>query len=195
MNKQILSEIIFCQKCKLSKNCKSPIPWIWNIDSKILFIKASPSKEDNDTQELFTAKSDKILKKILTNIWLSINKDYYVTSLIKCYNSEYNNINYKKKLSYIKKCEKYLFRQINSIQPKIIIPIWKEPFSYFIPNRDINDNTYKIMRIAWLKWIEFEKWYKPLLLPILSPSLIIYNESKKTELEQELNKLNLLLKL
>ena len=179
MNKQILSEIIFCQKCKLNKNCKSPIPWTWNINSKILFIKVSPTEEDDSNQELFTTKSDKILKDVLSNVWLNIDQDYYVTSLIKCYNSESNNINDAGNSSYIKKCESYLFRQINEIKPKIIIPIWKEPFSYFIPDRDINDNIYKIMRIAWLKWVEFERWYRPLLFPILSPSLIIYNKSKK----------------
>ena len=190
MNKQILSEIIFCQKCKLHKKCKSPIPWTWNINSKILFIKTSPSEEDDNNQELFTSKPDQILKDILLKIWFKLNKDYYITSLIKCHNLE-NNFN----KTYLKKCEDYLIRQINDIKPKIIIPIWKEPFSYFIPNRDINNSTYKIMRIAWLKWIEFKEWYKPLIFPILSPSLIIYNKTKKLELEQELNKLNALLKL
>jgi len=110
------TQIQDCQKCELGKSRTSFVFGVGNPNADIVFVGEAPGK-DEDLQGIpFVGRAGKLLDKILLAIQLT-RDDIYILNVLKC-----RPPNNRDPLpSEVELCETYLKRQLEIIQPKLIV--------------------------------------------------------------------------
>jgi len=149
-------QIHACQKCKLAKSKK--ILGEGSISSDIVLVGESPGEQEEKTGKLFVGKSGELLTDILTIVGIS-RKDIYITNIVKCHPPN-NEVTTDSALS----CQSWLFKELEIIKPKIIIPLGAFATSFFI--KDMS----KISDVRG-KWIQCGD-YK--VIPTFHPAYVLH---------------------
>lgn len=184
---ELVQKIKSCQKCELYKTCNSPIPGDWNFNSKILFVWEAPGADEDRLWKPFVWRSGKLLTSILENMWLTREKDYYITNIVKCRPPN----NRDPKQEEIKACSPWLLEQLKLWNFKIIVTLGRFSMNFFIPDLQISKDHWKIFKITKFMGQEFEDGL--FLLPCYHPAVALYNPSKKEEIIKDLTKLKKLM--
>ncbi len=103
--------------CKLCELCvgSQPVNGIGNPDANIMFILSTPNYYTVKNNNFYESASGKLMAKLLTMI--NLNKDdVYITHLIKGRTTT-------PKVKNVLACKPYLKDEIDSVNPKIIIPM------------------------------------------------------------------------
>ena len=109
-----------CLDCSLGHTRKNFVFGEGNPTSDIVFIGEAPGEKEDLEGIPFVGKSGKLLDKILFAIGLK-RSDVYILNIIKCRPPNNRNpLNEE-----IKKCEKYLIKQLKIINPKLIVSLGK----------------------------------------------------------------------
>ena len=116
--KKITDEIKYCKKCELCKSRNNPVIGEGNLNTEIMFIGEAPGYNEDKQGIPFVGKAGKILDELLHSIGLQ-REDVYIANILKCRPPENRN----PLKTEIDACTEYLNRQIELIQPKIIIPM------------------------------------------------------------------------
>lgn len=109
-------EVKNCKNCQLWKNRKNTVFGAGNIHRKIMFIGEAPGYHEDLAGQPFVGKAGQFLDELLEIISLS-RDDIYITNILKCKPPE----NRDPLPEEINACSKYLHRQIDIINPKIIV--------------------------------------------------------------------------
>lgn len=127
MNKELIKElkslenkIISCQKCILHQQRKNAVPSNRIYDTKIMLVGEAPGKNEDEQGLPFVGKAGELLEQMLNKIGLSRN-DIFITNVIKCRPPE----NRDPQPDEIQSCSPYLIKQIQLLDPKIIILVGK----------------------------------------------------------------------
>ncbi|HOM27702.1 MAG TPA: uracil-DNA glycosylase [bacterium] len=168
-----------CKKCELYKHRKKVVFGSGNINSKIFFIGESPGKNEDETGIPFCGRAGEILDKLFNYISLK-RKDVYITSVLKCRPPK----NRQPKKEEIEKCGFYLERQIEIINPEIIVCLGRISLNF------VSERYFKIKNpvISNLhgKIIETENRK---ILPVFHPAFAIYNPEKFEIMKKDFKKL------
>ncbi len=181
--KDIVSEILTCNKCPLRNTCNSPIPGDWNFNSRILFVWEAPGADEDKQWKPFVWRSWKLLTNILESLWFYRNKDYYITNIVKCRPPN----NRDPKQEEIDACSNYLINQLKIWDFKIVVTLWRFSMNFFIPELQISKDHWKVFKIINFMWIDFKEGFY--LLPCYHPAVALYSPSKKEEIVTDLSKL------
>jgi len=184
---ELVQQIKSCQKCELYKTCNSPIPGDGNFNSKILFVWEAPWADEDKLWKPFVGRSGKLLTSILEDIWLSRDKDYYITNIVKCRPPN----NRDPKSEEIKACSPYLLEQLKLWDFKIVVILGRFSMNFFIPDLQISKDHGKIFKITKFMGQQFKDGL--FLLPCYHPAVALYNPSKKEEIIKDLKKLKKLM--
>ena len=107
-----------CDRCALCFNRKTIVFGQGNIDADIVFIGEGPGEEEDKTGLAFVGKAGKLLTQIIHSIGLN-RKSVYICNVVKCRPpGNRNPVN-----DEINACLPYLLKQIDLIQPKLIISL------------------------------------------------------------------------
>lgn len=117
---KLSSEIENCKKCKLWKTRNKPLVGDGPINAKILFVGESPGYNEDLQGKAFVGEAGKILDKLLALINLK-RDEMYITNVLKCHPPK----NHSPTRDEIDSCIQYLYRQINIINPEVIITLGK----------------------------------------------------------------------
>lgn len=145
--KDLKENIKNCKKCLLWKNRKYPVFGEGPKNARIMLIGLGPGYNENLQGKPFVGPAGKFLNKLLALTNLDREK-IYITSIIKCFLP--NNKPTKKQ---IKICtSNYLDKQIEIINPKIIITLGKEATDYifkkfYLPIKPMNEIHGKIFKL------------------------------------------------
>jgi len=155
----------------------------------VLFIGEAPGKNEDIEGRPFVGRSGKLLTSILEEIGLTRTKDYYITNIVKCRPPE----NRDPTPEEIALCSDYLIRQIEMMQPKIIVTLGRFSFSFLVPGKTISEARGGVYQIHGIQG-------KPLsfatkVLSVYHPAVALYNPSKKSIIEEDLLKIKKLLQL
>lgn len=118
--RKIEEEVKGCQKCRLYKERKNAVPGNGVYDTKIMLIGEAPGRNEDLEGLPFVGQVGKLLEQMLNNIGLSRN-DIFITNVVKCRPPE----NRDPMTDEIEACKPYLFRQIELVDPKLIILVGK----------------------------------------------------------------------
>jgi DNA polymerase len=116
--KKIAEEISKCEECKMNKS-GLPVPGEGNPNARIMFIGEAPGREEANTGRPFVGRSGKFLTKLLESIGIS-RKDVFITSPVKYYPGRRAPTNKE-----IQHGKKHLLKQIETINPKLIVLLGK----------------------------------------------------------------------
>jgi len=107
-----------CRKCELGSLRKNAVPGEGNTSAHIMFVGEGPGADEDEQGRPFVGRSGQLLDKIITACGLK-RQDVWIGNIIKCRPPE----NRDPKPEEIIACIPYLQRQIELINPEIIVAL------------------------------------------------------------------------
>jgi uracil-DNA glycosylase family 4 len=134
-----------------------------NLDTDVVFIGEAPGKNEDIQGLPFVGAAGKFLNEMLGTINLE-RKDVYITNIVK-----YRPPNNRDPLPEEKAAFwPYLVKQLQIINPKIIITLGRHSMEYFLPGMKIGEIHGQPKRIDF-----GDK--KVVILPLFHPAAALYN--------------------
>ena len=112
---QLQQEASGCTRCRLAEGRTQVVFGVGNPDAELMFVGEAPGFHEDKQGFPFVGQAGKLLDKLLAGIGLT-RSDVYVANVLKCRPPG----NRDPQPDEIELCEGYLFRQIESIEPKLV---------------------------------------------------------------------------
>lgn len=156
-----------CTRCKLCTMGRSQVVFgTGHPKARLLFVGEAPGEEEDQRGEPFVGRSGQLLTKIIEAIGLS-REQVYIANVIKC--RPPNNRNPEP--DEVAACEPFLFRQIDVINPTVIVPLGKFAAQCLLKTTD---------PITRLRGRRFD-YRGTTLIPTFHPAYLLRNPSAKRE--------------
>ncbi len=117
---QITAEISQCQKCGLCKTRNKTVPGVGAPDAKLVFVGEAPGRDEDRQGEPFVGKAGELLDKMIGAMGFS-RQTVHILNVIKCRPPDNRN----PLPDEIAACEDYLLRQLDVIEPVLIVSLGK----------------------------------------------------------------------
>lgn len=127
------AEVERCRKCPLYQTGTRGVPGEGNPDADILFVGEGPGKKEDELGRPFVGPAGQLLEELLRHIGLTRN-DVYIANVIK-HRPPGNRDPLPDELAA---CWPYLKRQIEIIDPTIIVPLGRHALDRFLPGKVIS---------------------------------------------------------
>jgi uracil-DNA glycosylase family 4 len=112
---EIQKDLGDCQRCKLSRTRRNIVFGAGNPHAELMFVGEAPGADEDEQGLPFVGRAGQLLTKIIEAIGLR-REEVYICNILKC--RPPNNRN--PEADEISSCEPFLFRQIESVRPKVI---------------------------------------------------------------------------
>lgn len=137
---QIQADILKNNVCPdLAHTAKQLVMGTGNSDADIVFIGEAPGKKEDESGMPFVGASGKFLDEMLDSIKLR-RKDVYITNIVKYRPPDNRDPSRAEKLAFMP----YLLRQIEVIQPKVLVPLGRHAMNVFLPEAVISEAHGKV---------------------------------------------------
>ncbi len=194
---QVAEETAGCTRCELHFSRNNAVPGSGPPNAAIMFIGEGPGFHENEQGLPFVGPAGKFLEELLASIGMS-REQVFITNVVKCRPPQ----NRDPMAEELAACNGYLERQIQAINPKVIVTLGRFSMQKFLPNAKISQNHGQAVRVRGRLVVPFyhpaAALHQPSLRPIveqdfaLLPDLIKkagdvpeYVEPVKTETEED----------
>lgn len=165
MNKQkvyqeITNDILKCKNCSLCETAIQAVVGDGSLDSKIIFIGEAPGKNEDEQGKPFVGRAGKLLTSLIQELGF-MREDVWIGNIIKHRPPK----NRPPKPEEIKACRDFLTRQIEVINPQIIVTLGRFSFNYFVPDGKITSERGKLIKIGNYK-----------IFPVYHPAAALRNK-------------------
>jgi uracil-DNA glycosylase len=109
-----------CTRCRLAEGRTQVVFGSGNPDAELMFVGEAPGFHEDQQGIPFVGQAGKLLEKLLAGIGLE-RTDVYIANVIKCRPPQNRN----PEPDEVEQCEPFLFRQIATIKPKVIVALGK----------------------------------------------------------------------
>jgi DNA polymerase len=168
-----------CRRCKLCSLGRSQIVFgVGHPKARLMFVGEAPGEEEDKRGEPFVGRAGQLLTKIIEAIGLTRDQ-VYIANVIKC--RPPNNRNPEP--DEVEQCEPYLFRQIDVIRPRVIVPLGKFAAQSLLKTVD---------PITRLRGRQFD-YRGAALIPTFHPAYLLRNPSAKREVWEDMKKVRAIL--
>lgn len=138
-----------------------------NANADIVFIGEAPGKNEDEQGLPFVGAAGKFLNEMLDSINLK-RADVYITNIVK-----YRPPNNRDPLPEEKKAFwPYLVRQLDVIQPKLVVTLGRHSMEYFLPKQKISQIHGEPKRITFGE-------RKQVVMPLYHPAAALYNGGQR----------------
>ncbi len=110
-----------CARCVLHQKRKQSVFGVGDEKANWLFVGEAPGADEDAQGEPFVGQAGKLLDNMLKTIDLKRGEDVYIANVVKCRPPGNRN----PEPDEARACEPYLTRQIQLIQPKLIVALGK----------------------------------------------------------------------
>jgi uracil-DNA glycosylase family 4 len=175
----IRTEIGDCTRCKLHRLGRRQIVFgVGNPSADLMFVGEAPGA-DEDVQGIpFVGRAGQLLTKIIEAIGLR-RDEVYIANVIKCRPPENRN----PEPDEVETCEPFLFRQIDSVQPKVIVALGTFAAKALLKTQD---------PISRLRGRAFE-YRGATLIPTFHPAFLLRSPDRKRDVWEDMKKVRALL--
>ena len=168
------AEVSACVRCPLHEKRAQAVFGTGNPFAELMVIGEGPGEEEDKQGLPFVGRAGKLLDEVLTTAGLNLH-DIYICNILKC-----RPPNNRDPLPLeIEQCEPYLWRQIELIEPKILVALGK-----IAANTLLKTNA----AISQLKKNVHSYRGLPFFLTY-HPAYILRNNNYRGELEDDLRKI------
>ncbi len=168
-------EILNCERCGLAQTRNHVIFGEGNSHAPILIIGEAPGRDEDMKGRPFVGRSGQLLDKILHACGFNRHQHVFITNIIKCRPPG----NRKPLPEEIRVCKPYLLKQINLIDPKILILLGATALKSMIgPDMSITK--------ARGTWVNCEN---RLAMPVYHPSALLRNPALKRDTWEDFKKI------
>jgi len=161
------SEIIECHLCELSKSRNKIVFGEGNESADILFVGEAPNAAENDSGKPFVGRSGELLTNMIEKVLLIQRSDVYITNIVKCRPPD----NRTPTPTEAHTCLPFLLKQIESIDPKIIVTLGATAYNYLTGD----DSSISKVRGTVQRLDSYS------IVPTFHPSYLLRNPSAKRE--------------
>jgi len=130
---QIAKEVSVCTNCELHKSRKKAVPGEGPAQAEIMFIGEGPGFHENEQGRPFVGAAGKFLDQLLAQAGVT-RADVWIGNVVKCRPPE-NRDPLPDELSA---CDQYLERQIEVINPSIIVTLGRFSMGKFMQGAKIS---------------------------------------------------------
>jgi len=169
-----------CTRCKLHTLGRKQIVFgVGNPNADLMFVGEAPGADEDIQGEPFVGRAGQLLTKIIEAIDLK-REDVYIANLIKCRPPGNRN----PEPDEAEQCEPFLFRQIDSIKPKVIVALGK------FAAQALLKTTEPITRIRGREFT----YRDSILMPTYHPAYLLRTPSAKREVWEDMKRVRELLR-
>jgi len=130
---RLCQEIIACRDCELFQYRTKVVPGEGAEDADLLFIGEAPGWHEDQQGRPFVGPAGQFLDQLLASIGLH-REEVYIANVIKCRPPQ----NRDPLPAEIQSCRKWLDRQIEIIQPQVIVTLGRYSLARYFPNQSIS---------------------------------------------------------
>ena len=168
-----------CHLCSLSKNRKQVVFGEGNPQANLMFIGNKPLEIEDNEGKIFLGRGGEMLTAMIEKVIDMARQDVYLTNLLKCHQLANKEIHE----SEFHTCKAYLFKEIELVQPKIIVTLGEEAYHYLT-----NDTT----PLNEIRGTVIEKENHS-IIPTYHPNFLLKNPSLKKEVFEDLKRVKKIL--
>ncbi|HXF85971.1 MAG TPA: uracil-DNA glycosylase [Anaerolineales bacterium] len=130
---QIAKEVSVCTKCPLHHSRKKAVPGEGPANAEIMFIGEGPGFHENEQGRPFVGAAGQFLDQLLAQAGVT-RSEVWIGNVVKC-RPPGNRDPLPEELAA---CDEYLERQIEAINPSIIVTLGRFSMSKFMPGAKIS---------------------------------------------------------
>ncbi len=170
---QVAREVSVCAQCALHHSRKLAVPGEGPADAEIIFIGEGPGFYENEQGRPFVGAAGKFLDELLDSIHLQ-RKDVFICNVVKC-RPPGNRDPLPEEISA---CSLYLNRQIEAIDPKVVVTLGRFSMAHFLPNARISSIHGRAVRVNGR-----------LVVPMYHPAAALHQPSLRDTVVQDFSHL------
>ena len=167
-----------CSKCVLRSTCNQVVPGEGSAEAEIMFIGEGPGQKEDELGRPFVGAAGKFLDEMLGAIKLK-REDIYIANVVKCRPPQ-NRDPFPQEAE---SCWPWLERQIEIINPKLVVTLGRHSMERFLPNQKISKIHGKAMRR------EISGLGKRVFYALYHPAAALYNGSMRNVLIEDFKKI------
>jgi DNA polymerase len=168
-------EILNCTACNLHKTRNHAIWGEGNFNAEIMVIGEAPGADEDSIGRPFVGKSGQLLDKIFAACGFNRAQHIFISNIIKC-RPPANRTPLDEE---VKACFPYLLKQIELVDPKIVIPLGATALKCLFNNQNL-----KITKLRG----EWMPWECRLVMPVFHPSALLRNPDLKRDTWEDFKK-------
>jgi DNA polymerase len=168
-----------CTRCKLHTLGRRQVVFgVGNPNADLMFVGEAPGADEDVQGEPFVGRAGQLLTKIIEAIGMA-RSDVYIANVIKCRPPQNRN----PEPDEVDRCEPFLFRQIETIKPKVIVALGK------FAAQSLLKTTEPITRLRGREY----KYRDAILMPTYHPAFLLRNPSSKREVWEDMKRVRAIL--
>lgn len=168
------AEVRRCTQCPLHATSTHAVPGEGNYDAVVMFVGEGPGADEDRTGRPFVGRSGKFLTSMLEKAGIR-RQDVYITNIVK----HRPPANRDPEPNEIAACAEYLERQIQIINPRIIVTLGRHSMGRWFPGGSITKLHGQIRNIGRGR----------VALAMFHPAAALRNEAWRAEFEKDMQKL------
>jgi uracil-DNA glycosylase len=168
-----------CSRCKLYTLGRTQVVFgVGNPNADLMFVGEAPGADEDIQGEPFVGRAGQLLTKIIEAIGLK-REDVYIANVIKCRPPGNRN----PEPDEVEQCEPFLFRQIDTVKPKVVVALGKFAAQCLLRTND---------PITRIRGREF-KYRDAILIPTYHPAYLLRTPSAKREVWEDMKRVRAIL--
>ncbi len=170
---EVAQEVAVCQKCALYHSRKKAVPGEGPTKCEIMLIGEGPGFYENEQGRPFVGAAGKFLDELLGQAGLK-REDVWITNIVKC-RPPGNRDPLPEEVS---SCNPYLERQIQAVDPSIIITLGRHSMGKYMPGAKISA-VHGQMRKVGDRYV----------IAMFHPAAALHRQDLRPALEQDMRRL------
>jgi len=171
--KQVSQEVSGCTKCVLQYSRKLAVPGEGPANAEIMFIGEGPGFHENEQGRPFIGAAGKYLDDLLASINMK-RSEVFITNVVKC-RPPGNRDPLPEELTT---CSDYLERQVQAINPRVIVTLGRYSMAHYLPNAKISSVHGQATKVKGR-----------LVIAMYHPAAALHQQSLKSTIEQDFSRL------
>jgi uracil-DNA glycosylase family 4 len=170
--REIRADIGDCTRCKLHEQGRKQIVFgVGNPQAELMFVGEAPGADEDIQGEPFVGRAGQLLTKIIEAMGRK-REDVYIANVIKCRPPGNRN----PEPDEVASCQPFLFRQIDTIQPSVIVALGTFAAQTLLDTKD------PISRLRGRAW----KCRAARLVATFHPAYLLRNPASKRDVWEDM---------
>ena len=175
---ELNEQISQCNNCGLRKNCKQVVVGEGSENARIVFVAEAPGAKEDEQNRMFVGAAGDVLNDLLVEIQLS-REDVYLANVVKCRPPQ----NGDPKAEEIAACRNWLDKQLEIINPEIIVPLGRFAMEQFVSGVKISQVHGRYRYVG-----------DRLVFVMYHPAVALYNKNMYVVLSRDIKRLGKILR-
>jgi DNA polymerase len=178
---RVAAEIRRCRLCPLHETRTNAVPGAGPVDADIFFLGEAPGAREDEQGLPFVGASGRFLNHLLESMskLCDVSRDsVFISNVVKCRPPD----NRTPHVDEVAVCAGYLDRQLELIQPRLIVTLGRFAMERFFPGERISEIHGQPRRIN-----------NVVILPLYHPAAALYRGSLRSVIEDDFKRIAQLL--